>query len=138
MYLQNNCINKFLISCIHISLILHALFVLQITMYSCNTTPNELKFDCLPKGKSDQMICEQINCCWIPANQSDTQWPWCYYPECYNGYNTINVSETLTGIVAYYNLTSKTSNNYKKNIKILRLDIVFETPQRLRITVSMV
>ncbi|XP_025416315.1 lysosomal alpha-glucosidase-like isoform X2 [Sipha flava] len=136
MYLQNDCISKLFVLFIHILFILHALFVLQITMFSCNSLPNELKFDCLPKNKSDQIICEQINCCWTPENQTDTQWPWCYYSECYNNYNVINVSETNTGKIAFYNLTAMTYNNYKKNIKMLRLDIVFETPQRLRITID--
>lgn len=138
MYLQNNCINKLFVLCIYISFILHALFVLEITMFSCDSLPNELKFDCLPKKKSDQMICEQINCCWTSENQTNTQWPWCYYSECYNNYNIINVSETNTRIIVFYNLTTMTSNNYKKNIKTLRLDVVFETPRRLRITVSVV
>lgn len=135
MYMQNNCTNNLFMLCINLLFLLHALFFLQI--YCCNSIPNELKFDCLPKGRSNQMICEEISCCWTSANQSETKWPWCYYPECYNNYDIINVSDTNTGIVAFYNLTGNLFNNYKKNIKMLRLDIVFETPQRLRITVSM-
>lgn len=111
--------------------ILQIVFLLQI--YYCHSMPNEIKFDCIPKGKSDEVTCKQINCSWTPANQSFTRWPWCYYPECYNNYNTINISKTNTGVVVFYNLSM--ASNYKKNIQILRLDIIFETPQRLRIMV---
>lgn len=121
---------------VHILLLYNTFFVSFIETYSCNLTPNELKFDCIPKGKSDQLMCEQLKCCWTPANQSSTQWPWCYYPECYNNYHRINVSNTSTGIEAFYNLTK--SSNYKKNIQNLRLDIIYETSHRLRVTVCFV
>lgn len=132
IYLKYDC-SKFSILFMHIFLLLHTFFVFQILSYSCHSIPNELKFDCLPKGESNQAYCEQINCCWTPANQSFTQWPWCYYPECYNNYNTINVSKTNTGVTAFYNLT--TASKYKNDVQILRLDVIFETSQRLRITV---
>lgn len=124
---------KFFTSFTLILILLHSLFMFSIATYSCHSTPNELKFDCLPKEKSNQTYCEQINCCWTPANQSFTQWPWCYYPECYNNYNVINISNTNTRITAFYNLT--TTSNYKNDIQILRLDVIFETSQRLRIVV---
>lgn len=101
--------------------------------YYCRSIPNELKFDCIPKGKSDEITCKQMNCSWTPAKQYFTQWPWCYYPECYNNYNTINISKTSTGLVAFYNLS--VASNYKKDLQILRVDVIFETTQRLRITV---
>jgi len=133
MGLKNNCSNKLSVLFIHILFILSVFFVFQTKAYSCHSIPNELKFDCIPKGKSDQTTCEHLNCCWTPANQSFTKWPWCYYPECYNNYNIINVSETRTEIVAFYNLIMV--SNYKSNIQIVRLDVIFETSQRLRITV---
>lgn len=135
MDFKNDC-SKFFTSFICILILLHTLFVLSIATYSCHSTPNELKFDCLPREKSNQAYCEKINCCWTPANQSFTQWPWCYYPECYNNYNTINISKTNTGVTAFYNLT--TASNYKKDIQILRLDVIFETSQRLRIVVCVI
>ncbi|XP_060837223.1 lysosomal alpha-glucosidase-like [Rhopalosiphum padi] len=123
---------KYDISKIFILLFIQIFFSLN--LYYCHSMPNELKFDCIPKGKSDEVICKQINCSWTPFEQSFTQWPWCYYPECYNNYNTINISKTSTGIVAFYNLS--VDSNYKKNIQILRLDVIFETSQRLRITID--
>ncbi|XP_060863594.1 lysosomal alpha-glucosidase-like isoform X3 [Metopolophium dirhodum] len=117
---------------VFILLFLQLLFLLQ--MYYCHSIPNELKFDCIPKGKSDEVTCKKMNCSWTPENQSFTRWPWCYYPECYNNYNTINISKTSTGVVAFYNLS--VASSYKKNIQILRLDVIFETSQRLRITID--
>ncbi|XP_029347280.1 lysosomal alpha-glucosidase [Acyrthosiphon pisum] len=126
MHLKYNNIKVFII------LFLQLLFLLH--MYYSHSIPNELKFDCIPKGKSDEVTCKKMNCSWTPANQSFTRWPWCYYPECYNNYNTINISKTSTGVVAFYNLS--VASSYKKNIQILRLDVIFETPQRLRITID--
>lgn len=125
MHLKYDNINVFIL------LFLQLLFLLH--MYYCHSIPNELKFDCIPKEKSDEVTCKRMNCSWTPANQTFTRWPWCYYPECYNNYNTINISKTSTGVVAFYNLS--VASSYKKNIQILRLDVIFETPQRLRITV---
>lgn len=121
---------------INIFILLFIQFFFLLNTYYCRSIPNELKFDCIPKGKSDEIICKQLNCSWTPANQSFTQWPWCYYPECYNNYNTINISKTSTGVVAFYNLSVE--SNYKKNVQILRLEVIFETSQRLRITVLMI
>lgn len=121
---------------INIFILLFIQFFFLLNTYNCRSIPNELKFDCIPKGKSDEIICKQLNCSWTPANQSFTQWPWCYYPECYNNYNTINISKTSTGVVAFYNLSVE--SNYKKNVQILRLEVIFETSQRLRITVLMI
>lgn len=126
MHLKYNNIKIIILLFLQFSFLLH--------LYYCHSVPNELKFDCIPKGKSDEVTCKKMNCSWTPAIQSFTPWPWCYYPECYNNYNTINISKTSTGVVAFYNLS--VASNYKKNIQILRLDVIFETPQRLRITVS--
>lgn len=131
-----NCFNVFSITFIYILLTLHIFLVSRIETHFCSPTPNELKFDCTPQGKSDSGICEQRNCCWTPANQSFTQWPWCYYPECYNNYNTINVTKTSTGIVAFFNLSA--ASHYKNNVELLRLEVIFETLQRIRITVSFI
>lgn len=121
---------------INIFILLFTQFFFLINTYYFRSVPNELKFDCIPKGKSDEVICKQFNCSWTPANQSFTQWPWCYYPECYNNYKTINISKISTGVVAFYNLSVE--SNYKNNIQILRLEVIFETSQRLRITVLMI
>lgn len=113
--------------------ILFTFCVLQTKTCSHLSIQNELKFDCIPQGKSDQIICEERNCSWTP-DQNFSPYPWCYYSECYNNYNTINVTQTSKGIVAFFNLT--TGSHYKNNIQLIRLDVIFETSQRLRVTVS--
>lgn len=98
----------------------------------CQLTPNDYKFDCFPRGKGDQKSCEERNCCWSPSTPN-SQTPWCYYPSNYSNYKVINVTKTRDEIISYFNLTKYT--NYKNDIKILRMDISFQTAQRLRIKV---
>lgn len=98
----------------------------------CSVTSDVYKFDCFPRGKSDQKSCEERNCCWSP-NAPNSQVPWCYYPSNYSNYKVINVTSTRNKIVAFFNLT--TSTNYKDDVKLLCMDVSFQTAQRLRIKV---
>lgn len=98
----------------------------------CSLTSDDYKFDCFPRGKANQKSCEERNCCWSPST-SNSQVPWCYYPSNYSNYKVINVTESINGIVAFFNLTTKT--NYKDDVKILCMNILFQTAQRLRIKV---
>lgn len=98
----------------------------------CSVTSDEHKFDCFPRGKSDEKNCEERNCCWSPKT-INSQVPWCYYPSNYSNYKVINVTKSRNKVVAFFNLTSNT--NYKNDIKILCMDISFQTAQKLRIKV---
>jgi len=101
----------------------------------CSVTSDVYKFDCFPRGNGDQKSCEERNCCWSP-NAPNSQVPWCYYPSNYNNYKVINVTKTRNKIVAFFNLT--TSTNYKDDVKLLCMDISFQTALRLRIKVMII
>lgn len=98
----------------------------------CSVISDDYKFDCFPRGKADQNSCEERNCCWSPST-ANSQVPWCYYPSNYTNYKVINVTKSRNEIVAFFNLTSKT--NYINDVKILCMNIIFQTAQRLRIKV---
>lgn len=99
----------------------------------CSVLSDEFKFDCFPKGKADKESCEARNCCWSPS-APNSQIPWCYYPSNHSNYKVINITQFRNGIIAFYNLTSNTS--YKNDIKVLCMDISFQTSQRLHIKVG--
>lgn len=101
----------------------------------CSVTSDVFKFDCFPRGKSDQKSCEERNCCWSPK-APNSQVPWCYYPLNYSNYKVVNVTKTRNKIVSFFNLT--TSTNYKDDVKLLCMDISFQTVQRLRIKVMII
>jgi len=98
----------------------------------CSVTSDDYKFDCFPRGKADQKSCEERNCCWSPSTLN-SQVPWCYYPSNYSNYKVINVTKSINGVVAFFNLTTKT--NYKDDVKMICMGILFQTAQRLRIKV---
>jgi len=99
----------------------------------CTVTSDEYKFDCFPRGKADKESCEKRNCCWSPKTQN-SQIPWCYYSSNYSNYKVINVTESRTEITAFFNITTNTI--YKNDLKVLRMDISFQTAQRLRVKVT--
>lgn len=99
----------------------------------CTITSDEYKFDCFPRGKADKQSCEKRNCCWSPSTQN-SQIPWCYYSSNYSNYKVINVTESRNGIIAFFNITTNTI--YKNDIKVLCMDISFQTAQRLRVKVT--
>lgn len=98
----------------------------------CSVTSDVYKFDCFPRGKADQKSCEERNCCWSPSTLN-SQIPWCYYPSDYSNYKVINVTKSRNEILAFFNLTTMT--NYKDDVKMLCMDISFQTAQRLRVKV---
>jgi len=98
----------------------------------CTVTSDEYKFDCFPRGKADKESCEKRNCCWSPSTQN-SQTPWCYYSSNYSNYKVINVTESRNEISAFFNITTNTI--YKNDIKVLCMDITFQTAQRLRVKV---
>jgi len=99
----------------------------------CTVTSDEYKFDCFPRGKADKESCEKRNCCWSPTTQN-SQIPWCYYSSNYSNYKVINVTESRNEITAFFNITTNTI--YKNDIKVLCMDISFQTAQRLHVKVT--
>jgi len=99
----------------------------------CTVTSDEYKFDCFPRGKADKESCEKRNCCWSPSTQN-SQIPWCYYSSNYSNYKVINVTESRNEIIAFFNVTTNTI--YKNDVKVLCMDISFQTAQRLRVKVT--
>lgn len=104
----------------------------HVTNNYCSVIADNYKFDCFPRGKADQKNCEERNCCWSPST-SNSKVPWCYYPSNYSNYKVINVTKSINNIVAFFNLTTKT--NYKDDVKMLCMEIFFQTAQRLRVKV---
>lgn len=98
----------------------------------CSVISDDYKFDCFPRGKADQNSCEERNCCWSPSTPN-SQIPWCYYPSNYTNYKVINITKSRNEIVAFFNITSNT--NYINDVKVLCMNVLLQTAQRLRIKV---
>ncbi|KAJ8037783.1 Lysosomal alpha-glucosidase [Holothuria leucospilota] len=89
--------------------------------------PDEERFDCNPELESSQKICESRGCCWIKSNTKGV--PQCFYPENYDGYRLGKLQDTKFGLTT--NLTRTSSGYYPKTIKTLKMDVYYETGQRL-------
>lgn len=100
---------------------------------SCTDIKDELKFDCYPRGDPNRYECVSRGCCWSMQKKS-SKVPSCFYPESYKSYEIINHEKSLSGEVLYLRLIRKSI--YPNDVKMLKVDISFQTSTRLRIKVN--
>ncbi|CAG0893077.1 unnamed protein product [Cyprideis torosa] len=100
----------------------------------CEDVPEERRFDCYPQDGGSEESCEKRGCCWRPAEDgARMSVPWCYYPQLYNGYFYVNVSETAAGISALLRRT--TLSGYPNDISPIQIDFRFESESRLHVKI---
>jgi len=115
----------------------------------CAQMSGAFKFDCHPEDGASESNCKARGCCWVPKKKkllyeeaignnrsqlSPLNVPYCFYPAAYGGYKFINITETLSGSVSFLQRTFKSP--YPGDVTVIRMDIRFETEQRLRIKVG--
>lgn len=96
------------------------------------------RYDCFPEINSNQQTCEARGCCWVAADKSNPSTrdvPWCFYPKNYGGYEYVNRTDTSTGQQAYLRRTFQSP--YPNDVQLLRLDIEYQTDNRVRVKVRM-
>lgn len=117
------------------------------SLKQCAKISDEFKFDCYPEAGASELRCKARGCCWVPRkklwneernenNMTQTvplNVPYCFYPLTYGGYKFINITETLSGSVSFLQRTFKSP--YPDDVSVIRMDIQYETEQRLRIKV---
>uniref|UniRef100_A0A8C5WMN8 Lysosomal alpha-glucosidase n=1 Tax=Leptobrachium leishanense TaxID=445787 RepID=A0A8C5WMN8_9ANUR len=99
----------------------------------CNADPDS-RFDCAPEKILSKEQCEERGCCYAPAKHSANGQPWCFYPPTYPSYVITNLTQTEMGYSA--TLTRSAPTFMPRDITTLRLDVMFETPTRLRFTIK--
>jgi alpha-D-xyloside xylohydrolase len=96
---------------------------------------DSVKADCGFSGV-DQTSCEAKGCCWVPVS-GNTATPWCYFAgQSAPGYTLTKFDETPTGFVGELNLNGAGSNTYGPDLKHLRLEVVFESADVLRVKIT--
>lgn len=124
----------------------------------CSDIPLSLRFDCLPGGTVDQNVCESRGCCWLadqevperkkpfpsphlhhpshgkPLEDIPLNIPYCFYPRDYEGYRFVNFSSDTYGNIGY--LKRDTSSGYPHDIPLLKMEVFYETPTRIRVRIQ--
>lgn len=97
----------------------------------CGNVPSGQRSDCWPQTQgASQQACVAKGCCWVPAEDSLGNIPWCYYPSNYQGYTVQSSKQTPTGMS--YTLTRSTASGWPADVKTVALDVFYETQKRLR------
>lgn len=121
------------------------------TTKQCEQISDEFKFDCYPEDGATESRCKARGCCWVSRNKkllnkdsvensrvhhASLNVPYCFYPSGYGGYKFINITETPSGSISFLKRTFKSP--YPGDVAVIRMDIRYETEQRLRIKVIQV
>lgn len=111
------------------------------TKAECSNFQPAERFDCHPEDNANQEACEARGCCWVTKKETDIDTklpapgvPTCYYPRNYGGYEWINITEVDNGIVAYLQRTFQSA--YPRDVQTLRLDVEYQTNDRVRVKIS--
>nr|AQS60670.1 lysosomal alpha-glucosidase [Sogatella furcifera] len=99
----------------------------------CSSINDTMKTDCFPRGAASEKSCAQRGCCWmVPKNASlSKNIPYCFYPQNYALYEFLNVSSTDLGVTGFLNRSF--SSPYPSDLDLLKLDVKFETENRLNV-----
>uniref|UniRef100_A0A672UQC1 Lysosomal alpha-glucosidase n=1 Tax=Strigops habroptila TaxID=2489341 RepID=A0A672UQC1_STRHB len=96
----------------------------------CDVSPGS-RFDCGPERLLAREGCEARGCCYVPAGPGPGP-PWCFFPRGYRSYRAENVTATGSGYTA--RLRRVAASFLPGDVGCLRLDVLLETPARLRFT----
>ncbi|XP_064599991.1 lysosomal alpha-glucosidase-like isoform X2 [Liolophura sinensis] len=113
----------------------------------CDDIVDGRKFDCHPENNPTLAKCHARGCCWKPVatrekptsypdpftTQAPVDIPFCYYPRKYAGYQITHLENTKNGLQA--TLSRETKSYYPGDITTLRMDIMFEAKERLRMKI---
>lgn len=98
---------------------------------TCSGVADPDKVDCGKVG-SQQSDCEAAGCCWQPL-QDGSSTPWCFYPSTTSkDYELQNVQKTNFG----YQGTLKVVSGTAKDLKLLQLQIVYESVDTFRVRIT--
>ncbi|RZF43849.1 hypothetical protein LSTR_LSTR013314 [Laodelphax striatellus] len=99
----------------------------------CSVINDTMRSDCFPRGNASEKSCALRGCCWmVPKNTTTSKnVPYCFYPQNYTLYEFSNVSSTDLGVTAF--LKKSFSSPYPNDIDLLKLDVRFETENRLNV-----
>ena len=109
---------------------------------TCSIINKNERFDCHPDASPSTSNCNSRGCCWQPVTDSGdagnvrqlVDVPYCFFPRQYSGYNVTSWKETDYGFTA--SLSRSTPSGWPMDIKILSLDIWFETEKRIHFKVG--
>lgn len=109
----------------------------------CSNFKDAEKFDCNPENGSNEASCLKRGCCWASKQSSHRQAhdhfppldvPWCHYPKNFGGYEYVNMTTTDQGAFAF--LKRNFPSPYPRDVQILRMNVEYQTADRVRVKVS--
>lgn len=104
----------------------------------CDFINDNDKFDCYPQKGANQKSCEDRGCCWsqpkAEVHLNSMSIPYCYYPKDYAIYNFVNLTVTDFGATGF--MKAEYSSPYPKDVKLLQIDVKYETSTRLHVKVG--
>ena len=99
------------------------------------------RFDCHPERFVIKDTCLSRGCCWTDRdtyNKKNSELtrgqPQCYYPSNFPGYTVNNMTAISLGYQV--DLAKNFSAYYPKDVKVLKMDVMFETNSRLHVKVA--
>lgn len=112
-------------------------FVSKVHGQQCDQTSNVARFDCFPNDGLSQEACEGRGCCWKApvgsSNLNDPDVPYCYYPSDFPTYQVTSNQSTDFG--QRFQIVKSKATYMPNEILSLTVDLIYETPQRLRIKI---
>lgn len=103
------------------------------TTPTCQNVSNSQRFDCFPRGTSDEKSCTARGCCWVPV-PGNGKIPWCYYATGYRSYKVVSRTTYKRGQQLVLNISS--NSTYPNNVQVLIVKISYETKDRLHVKVG--
>lgn len=109
----------------------------------CTDLKDKEKLDCYPEEGASKEKCEERGCCWISKKSKSRKKnlsasvpldiPYCFYPENFEGYKYVNITETAFGLVAF--LKRNYRSPYPKDVETIKMIVKYETESRVHIKV---
>lgn len=109
----------------------------------CKIVKDKDKFDCYPEDGANVDECEARGCCWIPRKSKNKKKklsgtpldiPYCFYPNNFQSYKYVNITNTAFGVVAY--LKRNFRSPYPNDLETIKMTVRYETENRLHVKVN--
>ncbi|XP_076839543.1 lysosomal alpha-glucosidase [Brachyhypopomus gauderio] len=112
----------------------------QVQPEACYLIAEAWRFDCYPERGVvvTEEMCHARNCCFVHDSKArlpgQSGVPWCFYPPDFPSYELVSIDDVEMGYRGKLVRTQKTY--YPKDIETLRLDVLFESDNRLHVKIT--
>lgn len=111
----------------------------------CRNVKEKDRYDCYPEDGASSDKCEARGCCWLPRKSKSNKKrklmdgtpldvPYCFYPNNFQSYKYVNMTDTPYGVVAY--LKRSFRSPYPNDLETIKMTVRYETETRLHVKVT--